>query len=89
MRPTTRPATRTAAPTRAVQVGYITRPQWAPSYAQYISAPGDKVALLPPSVSTRTAAASMIQGLTALALTQVGGSRRGKKCLPARTLVQG
>lgn len=53
------------------KVGYITSPALGPAYAEYSSVKAATAAKLPDNVSTQTAAAVMLQGLTALSMITV------------------
>lgn len=52
------------------RVGYV----YDHAYAQYTSLPSTKAVLLPSSITTSTAAASLLQGLTALTFVREAGS---------------
>jgi NADPH:quinone reductase-like Zn-dependent oxidoreductase len=52
-------------------VGYITRPLLGPSYASYTTVRSDLAVKLPEGVNTQTAAAVLLQGLTALSMVKV------------------
>jgi len=52
-------------------VGYITRPVLGPSYAAYTTVRSDLAVKLPDGINTQTAAAVLLQGLTALSMVKI------------------